>query len=65
MKTPYLDQLANDVQAAEQRYGQALSAPGGGDRIDKINRAALDLSKAEAAYQHCLDGRAYGVPVKR
>jgi hypothetical protein len=65
MKTPYLDKLANEVQAAEQAYGQAMSAPAGADRVEKINATCLTLDKAQAAYQHCLDGRAYGVAVKR
>jgi hypothetical protein len=65
MKTPYLDQLANEVQAAEQAYGRAMSAPAGADRIERINRTCDALTKAETNYQHCLDGRAYGVDVER
>jgi hypothetical protein len=65
MKTPYLDKLANEVQAAEQAYGEANAAPASAGRIERINKAALALTKAETKYQHCLDGRAYGVDVER
>ena len=58
-KNSYEAKLAEAVHKAERAYGEANAAPASTTRIDRINKTADALTKAEAAYQHCLDGRAY------
>lgn len=58
-KNTYEAGLAEAVHQAEQEYAKANAAGAGPNRIDRINRAASDLCKAEAAYEHCRRGIAY------
>jgi hypothetical protein len=51
--------LAVAVHEAEVAYGKANAAPAGPGRIERINRTADALAKAEDAYFHRLSGRAY------
>jgi hypothetical protein len=64
-KNSYEASLAEAVHKAERTYGAALAAPASGDRIDRINKAALDLTKAQQAYDHCLSGQARMIDVER
>jgi hypothetical protein len=64
-RNPIEANLAAAVHQAEYEYGKANAAPAGPNRIERIEKAALDLLKAESEYQNCLDGRAYSVPVER
>lgn len=60
-KNPIEEAYAVQIHHAEYEVGQALRS---GD-FERVNRAYLNLSKAEAELQTCLDGRAYSVPVER
>jgi hypothetical protein len=57
--------LANAVHEAEYAVGQANAAPAGVGRLDRIAKADADLIAAEDAYEQCLSGRGYSVPLKR
>ena len=58
-KNSHLADLADAVHRAERAYGEAMSAPAGAGRVEKINGTCRALDQAESEYQHCLDGRAY------
>jgi hypothetical protein len=64
-KRPYEEALAVAVHQAERAVGEALAAPGGANRIEKINATQDALIKAEQRYQHCLSGQAKMIPVER
>jgi hypothetical protein len=59
MRNSYESKLASDLQAAEQAYRQATEAGASANRVERIERAAADLLKAEQDYSACLSGRAY------
>jgi hypothetical protein len=58
-KRPHEQDLAAAVHQAERAYGDALAAPAGSNRIERIERAAKALSEAEDAYSHLRSGRGY------
>lgn len=60
-KNPIEQDYAVRIHRAEYEVGKALQS----GNVDRVNRAYLDLTKAETELQTCLDGRAYSVPVER
>jgi hypothetical protein len=53
-KNPHEEQLAVAVHAAELRVARANQAPAGPRRIDEINKADRQLSKAQQELDHYL-----------
>jgi hypothetical protein len=59
----YEAELAQKVHDCERSVGLANAMPAGPQRIERINRADLELIKAQQTLDHCLSGQA-SAPIK-
>ena len=57
--------LANATNEAEYHLAQALDAPAGPGRIERLVKAYDAADAAAQAYDDCISGRAYTVPRTR